>query len=122
MTIEELMQKTPDARLSMCLEEISKSKEIWILTDADGCVFLTSDDEDCVPIWPTIELAQYWATGEWEACQPTSISVGDWLAKWTPGLTLDDISVAVFPNPDETGVVMFPDLFEQALVKKMNGS
>ena len=122
MTTEQLMQKSPDARLAMSLEEISKTQHIWILTDADGCVFLTSDDEDCVPIWPTTELAEYWATGDWENCNPKSISVDDWFQKWTPGLTIDDVSIAVCPNPDEAGVVMFPDVVEQELLNIINAS
>ena len=118
MTLQNLMQQSPEARLTYSIAEIISNEQVWILVDDEGCVFLTSDDEDCVPVWPSEELARYWATGDWDACRPKAISLKDWFSKWTTGLSLDDVNVAVFPNPDEIGIVMYPDVFEQDLLQK----
>jgi hypothetical protein len=117
-TLEQVLQMSPDKRYAFLLQEVSQHQQIWILTDEDGCVMLKSEDEDCVPIWPGQEFAQYWATGEWSNCQPQAISLSDWLAKWTSGLEGDEVNIAVFPNPDEEGLIVFPDVFDDDLRKK----
>lgn len=115
MKYEKIILKTPDERLSYTLKQIKVSQEVWVLVDDDGCVFLADDEEDCVPIWPHKELAMMWAIGDWQHCEAKSINVEEWSTKWTSGLISDDINVAVCPNPDEVGVILFPDEFEYEL-------
>jgi hypothetical protein len=115
-TNEQIMQMSSDKRYQYLLETIKKQKEIWILTDDDGCVMLNSDDEDCVPIWPSQSLAEYWATNDWSHCKATSVSVDHWQKKWTDGLIDDEINIAIFPNPNEMGLVLYPSEFAEDLV------
>ena len=112
-----IMQLNVEKRYQYLLQEIAKHNAIWILVDDDGCVMLRSDDEDCVPIWPSREFAEYWATLDWSNCKALEVSVNDWKKKWTDGLIADDIQIAIFPNPDEAGLVIFPDEFEQDVKK-----
>lgn len=116
--LQSIMNQNAEQRLSYLLNEVIKQQEIWILTDEHGCVMLNTEDEDCVPVWPQKEFAKAWATGEWEDCQPHSIDLPTWQRRWTTGLTDDDVSVVVFPNPDEPGLVMFPDEFDDALSQR----
>ena len=109
-----------EQRLQYSLETIIECKTLWILTDEHGCVMLNTEDEDCVPIWPLEAFAQAWATGEWQDCKPEAISVNLWQSRWTQGLIDDDLSVVVFPNEQEEGLVLFPDEFEQELIAKSN--
>lgn len=90
-------------RVDLTLQHAKEQGELWILKDDDGCVMLTADDEDGVPIWPTELLAKQWATDEWSHCVPTVISLDVWKQRWLPGLENDDLVVVVCPLPGEKG-------------------
>ena len=101
-----IQQYDPEQRLAYLLKEVVTNNEIWILTDQDGCVMLNTDDEDCAPVWPNEEFAQAWATSEWADCNAEAISLNKWHSRWTSGLEQDDVSIAVFPNVNEEGLVI----------------
>ncbi|MFT6269316.1 MAG: hypothetical protein ACJAVV_002141 [Alphaproteobacteria bacterium] len=117
-TLDQVLQMSADKRYTYLLTEVRQHNQLWILTDEHGCVILTTEDEDCVPIWPAQEFAQYWATGDWAHCVPEAISLTDWLNKWTSGLQGDEVNIAVFPNPEEEGLIVFPDDLDTDLRKK----
>lgn len=100
------------------LTQVKAQLEIWILVDEHGCMLLNDEDEDCVPIWANKKDALVWATGDWQACQAKSISIQDWLNKWSIGLSDDDVCIAVNPAIGEKSLVLFPDIFDQDLRTK----
>ncbi|EMB51727.1 hypothetical protein D908_01301, partial [Vibrio mimicus CAIM 602] len=53
-------------------------------------------------------------------CEPESIGLNKWFSHWTQGLEQDDLSVVVFPNDNEEGVILFPDEFDFELKKLAN--
>ncbi|MDV7102977.1 DUF2750 domain-containing protein [Vibrio sp. TH_r3] len=107
-----------EQRLKYCIKEIATNRQVWILTDEHGCVMLNTEDEDCVPVWPSQAFAAEWSTGEWENCVAESISVAKWHSRWTHGLADDELAIVVFPNIDQEGVVLFPDEFDFELKKQ----
>ena len=113
--LDEIIGLGAKKRLVYLFETVQQYKQVWILNDDDGCVMLTNEDDDCVPVWPTREHAQAWATGEWEGCAAKAIPINDWLTRWTPGLEEDDLLVAVFPTEDDDGTILFPDEFDSQL-------
>ncbi|MBD1572972.1 DUF2750 domain-containing protein [Vibrio sp. S17_S38] len=117
-TIESINNYDSEKRFQYCIKEVVENRQIWILVDEDGCVMLNTEDEDCVPVWPNQEFAQAWATGDWEECQPEAISLNKWHSRWSHGLADDDLSVVVFPNSDQEGVIVFPDEFDFELKKQ----
>lgn len=116
--LDSVNKMRPDERFNYCVKEIAANRKVWILTDEHGCVMLNTEDEDCVPVWPHEEFAAEWATGEWEHCKAESISTAKWFSRWTNGLEDDELSVVVFPNSNEEGVVLYPDEFEFELKKR----
>ncbi|KOO05415.1 DUF2750 domain-containing protein [Vibrio nereis] len=116
--IDAVNKMRPEERFNYCVKEIAKHRKVWILTDEHGCVMLNTEDEDCVPVWPNEEFANEWATGEWEHCKAEPISTAKWFSRWTYGLEEDELSVVVFPNDNEEGVVLYPDEFEFELKKR----
>ena len=110
----------PDQRYRYLLEEVVANREIWILTDEHGCVMFTTEDEDCVPVWPNREFAQAWATGEWEACQAVAISLNKWHSRWTPGLADDELAVVIFPNEAQDGLIVSPEELDFELKRRGN--
>lgn len=116
--LHSIAKSSSEQRYSYCLNEIRDNKLLWILTDDDGCVMLNTEEEDCVPVWPSEAFANDWANGDWAQCKALSISLNKWKSRWTQGLLDDDLSLVIFPNADEEGIVVFPDDFEQALMTK----
>ncbi len=110
-----LLEKSAFQRLEDTLSTIKKQQELYILKDDHGCVMLTTEDEDGVPIWPDAELAQLWANEDWEHCEPMALSVSDFLKKWVPGMSQDDLMVIVCPIPAQDGEVISPQEFAQKL-------
>lgn len=117
-TVNEIEQYNIENRFQYFLREVIKNSELWVLTDEHGCMMLNSDDEDCVPVWPNKEFAQTWATADWELCTAQAISLDVWHSRWTSGLEEDELSVVVFPNSNEEGVILYPTELADELHKK----
>lgn len=114
------IQKLNDEQLyALFVNESATSGEIWILTDEHGCVMLNTDDEDCVPAWPSKVLAEAWATDEWEACKAEAISLAKWYSHWTPGLEDDEFAVVICPIEGKDGLVVAPYELDKALKKRV---
>ncbi|WP_415884910.1 DUF2750 domain-containing protein [Neptuniibacter sp. QD37_6] len=117
-TLEQLQQYNEEQLYSFFIAESVINEQIWILTDEYGCVMLNTDDEDCVPVWPSQELAQAWATEEWSECKPEAISLSVWHERWTPGLEEDGFAVVICPFESQDGIVTYAEELEKALQKK----
>lgn len=72
-TLAETAAMTPEARYDYLVEQVKEHKVLWTLQDQDGCVMLTTEEEDCIPMWPTEEAAESWAVDEWSDCQTLAI-------------------------------------------------
>lgn len=114
-TLSELQSLSAEKRYAYLVKHVCEHKKIWILTDEHGCVMLSTEDEDCVPIWPSEEAANAWATGEWQSCEPSAVDLQAWMQRWTPGLIDDEVEIAVFPNPGEDGLIVSPEEFHDEL-------
>lgn len=117
MIDEKFVSMDAAQRAKALVECIIKNKEIWVLTDDDGCVMLSTEDEDGVPVWPSHTMAEAWATEEWEQCRPESISLRDFNERWIAGLTSDDLCIMLCPLPGEEGEVVSPDEFVKLMAK-----
>jgi hypothetical protein len=107
-----------EKRLQYLLKEAVNTNTLWLLTDEHGCMMLTSEDEDCIPIWPNEEFAKQWINNDWQHCKTESISLTTWFSRWTHGLIDDDLSVVVFPNHAQQGIILYPDELEFELKKQ----
>ncbi|WP_088329472.1 DUF2750 domain-containing protein [Lacimicrobium sp. SS2-24] len=103
-----LLAQNPEQRAEYLFTTIKQQGDIWTLVDDDGAMILTSDDEDCIPVWPDEVFAQDWINGDWSQCRAYRISLEDWLQRWLPGLEEDDIQIALFPVPAEEGLILPP--------------
>ncbi|MGX9463269.1 DUF2750 domain-containing protein [Shewanella sp. A14] len=107
-SVTELMNLTPEGRYDYMVEQIKTEKTIWTLQDQDGCVMLTTEDEDCIPMWPSEETAALWAVDEWKDCEPLAIPLDEFQERWVSGMEDDDLFIAVFPVQEDLGVVVPP--------------
>jgi len=117
-SLKQIINLSDEERVNYFLKEVKKHQSIWILTDEHGCVMLNTEDEDCVPVWPSQETAELWINEEWTSCKAESIGLNKWYSRWTNGLIDDELAVVVFPNTNEQGMVFYPDELEIALRKK----
>ncbi len=115
-----------EKRFDHLISRVVDTGELWILTDQQGSVMLNTDEEDCVPVWPDLEFAEQWATGDWAECEPMPITLKQWNHRWTPGLEEDGFAVIVFPLPgtgdDEDGLVVWPEELDMMLTKEVKRS
>lgn len=119
-TLAETAAMTPEARYDYLVEQVKEHQIIWTLQDQDGCVMLTTEEEDCIPMWPTEEAAESWAVDEWSDCQTLAIPYDEFHDRWVPGMEDDDLFVAVFPVLDDLGVVIPPYELDQKLAPKQS--
>ncbi|MGF1909995.1 DUF2750 domain-containing protein [Vibrio kasasachensis] len=110
--------RDPMARFDAFFKTIAENKKIWLLIDEHGSVLLNTDDEECVPVWPSEEHALQWATEEWEGFTAEPISLAKWKSRWTMGLEQDDLLIVVFPDEAGEGVILDPEEFEFEMVKR----
>lgn len=117
-SIADINAMTPEARYDYMIEQIKQEQVIWTLQDTDGCVMLTTEEEDCIPMWPSEESAELWAVDDWKDCQPLAIPLNEWQERWVPGMEEDDLFVAVFPMQQDLGVVVPPYEVNERLTPK----
>jgi len=105
----------PD-RYSYTIKKIADQEEVWSLW-AEGGWVLASDDEgrELVPIWPHSKFASACAKDEWDGCEPRPIDLASWTSKWVLGIARDQRKIAVFPTPNDKGVVVSPERFSEDL-------
>lgn len=111
-------QQDSESRLYYFLDQVVYHKQVWVLTDEHGCVMLNTEDEDAIPVWPSQDYAQAWATEEWDHCTAEEIPLDTWLSRWTSGLMDDELSIVVFPNEQQEGIVLYPEELEELIKKK----
>jgi hypothetical protein len=81
-------------------------EEAWALRDADGWV--VSKATDALPLWPHSAFATACTQGPWEGAAPEPVSLDDLLEDLLPLLEEDGLRVAVFPSPDDPGLLLSP--------------
>ncbi len=97
-------------RYRYAVKKIADWENVWGLSSDSGWAMSADDDgHHAVPIWPHPEFAGACANGEWAGDEPRAVPLDDWLAKWIPGMTRDNLMVAVFPTPRGKGVVVTPE-------------
>ena len=101
------------SRYDFLLKAIVENQTVWTLSSDQGVVLMSSDGDDCLPIWPAAEFAQQWASDDWSDCEPLAIDLDAWQQRWLPGMQQDGLVIAVFPGQREEGIVLEPlDLLE----------
>jgi hypothetical protein len=79
-------------------------EEAWGLQDENGWV--VGRDTDALPLWPHAVFAEACAHGHWEGAVPGPIPLDDLLVDLLPLLAADNLRAAVFPTPDDPGLIL----------------
>jgi len=109
-----------DQRYDHFIQQVVAQGELWILKDEQGCMLLTADEDDCIPVWPHPDYAKAWAAEEWANCEPYAVTLKAWLDRWVMGMEEDGLAVAVFPLPEAIGVIEDPAEVADNLLRQMS--
>jgi hypothetical protein len=99
------LQSLPAADRAVHLTQlVADWDEAWGLMDDQGWV--VAKETDAFPLWPHPGLARACAQGNWEGAEPTAIPLDDLLEELLPLLEEDGLRAALFPTPDDPGIVL----------------
>lgn len=87
--------------------KVADTQEVWGLHH-DGWATAQAHGQVAIPFWPEAAFAQACAGGEWEHFQPRAIALGDFLARWLPGMAGNLQLASVFPVPQGAGAIAAP--------------
>lgn len=102
-------------RYQYFIDMVNEQGEIWSLANDEGWVTLSAEGDNCLPIWPHADYAAQWATGDWSDCTPKSVTLETWLKRWTKGLKNDETLLVVFPNLEEEALLVDPEELDEDL-------
>lgn len=97
-----------EQRYQYLITQILETGQVWSLHSPEGWAVVSSEGDECLPIWPHPDFAALWATDDWADCKPKAIDLITWTSRWLPGMEADGTMLAVFPNRNEEGVVISP--------------
>ncbi len=91
------------------ISKVTDWEELWTLKGPDGLVLFGDDSgKECIPIWPHPDYASALVKNTWSDCFPEKLEFKSFMDKWIPGISQDGRFVAVFPTPNEKGIVVDP--------------
>ncbi|HEX4964427.1 MAG TPA: DUF2750 domain-containing protein [Thermoanaerobaculia bacterium] len=112
------LQALPAADRAVHLVQLAADwDEVWGLQDDRGWV--VSKEMDAFPLWPHPELARACARGNWEGAEPAPIALEDLLEDLLPLLAEDALRVALFPTPEDPGLLLAPGELRQRLQEEL---
>ncbi len=99
------LQALPAAdRALQLVQLVADWEEAWALQDDQGWVVARATD--AFPLWPHPELARACARGNWEGAEPAALSLDELLDDLLPLLEEDGLRAALFPTPDDPGLLL----------------
>ncbi|MFM2475884.1 DUF2750 domain-containing protein [Celerinatantimonas sp. MCCC 1A17872] len=116
-TVQSFYDQSSEVRYQLTLAAIRRNQTLWTLKDDQGCIMVSSDEEQCLPIWPDEATATAWATEEHAHCEPLAIELDAFLERWVSGMSEDGYFVAVGPSLDAESLVEHPQDLADAITQ-----
>jgi len=104
-------------RTVLFFQLVADWEEAWGLEDAAGWV--VARDSDALPLWPHAAFAEACARGAWQGALPAALSLGDLEQDLLAVLEEDGLRVAVFPTPDDPGILLAAADFRERLQREL---
>ena len=89
------------------VRKVADTQAVWGLHH-DGWATAQAHGKVAIPFWPEAAYALACASGGWAHFQPRAIALGDFLAKWLPGMACNGQLASVFPVPQGAGAIAAP--------------
>ncbi len=104
--VRELLALPAADRAVNFFQLVADWEEAWGLQDDQGWV--VGRETDALPLWPHAAFAEACARGPWEGAAPAAVALDDLLIDLLPLLAADNLRAAVFPTPDDPGLLLTP--------------
>lgn len=101
------------------IKKVADQQQVWSLWQEGWALVSDKHGNELVPVWPHPKYAELCTHDQWQGYTPKSIDLDAWLTRWIPGMKRDSRSVAVFPTPQDKGVVVDPMRLEKDLREEM---
>jgi hypothetical protein len=116
--IRGLLRMRGAQRFDYFVRKVADGQELWGLYSDGWATASDAAARRAMPLWPERELAAQCKTGAWAAYEPKEIELEAFLEGWAPKMGKDGVLVAVFPTPDDKGVMVEAKALADALVKE----
>jgi uncharacterized protein DUF2750 len=92
-------------------------EEAWGLADPAGWV--VARETNALPLWPHAAFAESCARGRWQGALPAAVSLDELDDDLLAILAADGLSVAVFPTPQDPGILLSVSAFRERLEREL---
>lgn len=93
-------------RYTYFVKKVADESRLWSLWN-DGWILAADDSgHQIVPVWPHQNFAALCANDEWSGYTAKEIDLETWMERWLPGIEGDNRLIAIFPTPDDKGIVV----------------
>jgi Protein of unknown function (DUF2750) len=107
-------------RYDYTVKRVADWGTIWSLRDRSGWALAADDNgRELVPVWPHPDFAVACTHRQWIGMQPANVDLNEWIEDWLPGMSDDGRGVAVFPTPQNRGVVVEPERMGEDLAAEL---
>ena len=107
-------------RYQYLVSRIADWEEVWSVAKGNGWAIMCDDHRlELIPMWPSRAFASACCCNEWQDYAPRAIKLDTWLQKWLPGFSQEGRSIAVFPLPDDQGIIVSPDKLKSDLLEEI---
>lgn len=117
--LKAVQQLDAQGRYEYLLKKVADQEAIWSLWSNGWALAGDNAGQEAVPVWPHPAYAAACAKDKWQGFEPKQIELDAWMQRWLPGIKRDGRLVAVFPSPDDKGVVVGADFLAQDLNEEL---
>ena len=93
-------------RYAYFIKKVADENRVWSLWKDGWSLAENNNGQTVVPCWPHAKFAELCATGDWLDHKARPIEMQVWLDRWLPGITRDNRLIAVFPTPNDKGLIL----------------
>ena len=115
---ENLLKLPAEERVAYFVRKVVDLEKVWGLESEGWATAETSDGQVVIPFWPEKELAELCAVSEWKGYVPSEIALSIFTQKWLSGMEVDRILPAIFPTPNDKGVIVEPRQLKEMLASE----
>jgi len=115
--VRRLLALPPEDRAVSFFQLAADWEEAWGLRDADG--WIVAQETDALPLWPHAAFAEACARGPWEGAAPEPVALDDLLEDLLPLLQEDGLRIAIFPSPEDPGLLLAPEEVRERLEREL---
>jgi len=115
--IENILKMSNENKYSYSLRKVADFEEVWGLYNEGWAMLGNRSNEVVFPFWPEKEFAKFVAEDTWEEYIPKSVNIYDFIEKWLPSMSKDNINI--FYDSINKGLIVSPLKLKEDLELEM---